>query len=88
MDFDAMQGVSLLVLFEAYFLDELDDWWVVQHYLFDPGVRLLEDSELELVWVRYDVLDDLQQGLEDLRELLSDPRVLLHQFVLQNLNGS
>ena len=66
MDFDAMQRVCFLVLFETDLLDELNDWWVFQDYLFDPGVCLLEDSELELIWIRDDVLDDLQQGLEDL----------------------
>lgn len=88
MDFDTMQGKSFLILFKTDFLDEFDDWRVVQHNLFDPGICLLEYSELELVWIRYDVLDDLQQCLEDLRQLLSDPRVFLHQLVLQNLNGS
>lgn len=51
MDLETMQGESLLVLFKAYFLDKFDDWRVVEDYLFDPCVRLLEDSEFELVWI-------------------------------------
>lgn len=51
MDFNAMQGECFLVLFKTDFLYELDDWWIIQHYLFDPSVCLLEDSEFELVWI-------------------------------------
>jgi hypothetical protein len=52
-----VQCESLFIFFKTDFLEEVDDWRVVQHNFFDPRIALLEYPELEFIRVGYDVLD-------------------------------